>query len=429
MANFDPVDEQLAYIEKGSAEIIRESELRTKLEKSRATGKPLRIKLGMDPTAPDLHLGHTVVLRKLKHFQDLGHTVIFLIGDFTGMIGDPTGRSVTRPPLSREQIEQNAETYKAQVFKILDAEKTVIDFNRRWFAKFTADDFIRLAAKYTVSQMLEREDFHKRFVEEKPIAVHELLYPLAQGYDSVALEADVELGGTDQKFNLLVGRELQRAYGQEPQVVLTTPILEGWRSGEEKMSKSLDNAIGIHEPPLEMYGKVMAVSDEKMWRYYELLTDVQAPEIEKMKAEVHPMTAKKELAYRMVADFHSADAAAKAGEDWAKQFQKDEVPEDVNHVSVKFEDIVNIALSEVVFDYKDGSVFLSGGNYKGIRLDRLLVRCGLAASTSEASRKIKEGAVIIGNNVNRQPYFLVKELPYTVPVKLGKKVRMANIVK
>ena len=238
----------------------------------------------MDPTAPDLHLGHTVVLRKLKHFQDLGHTVIFLIGDFTGMIGDPTGRSATRPPLSREQIEQNAETYKAQVFKILDAQKTVVDFNRRWFAKFSADDFIRLAAKYTVSQMLEREDFHKRFLEEKPIAVHELLYPLAQGYDSVALEADVELGGTDQKFNLLVGRELQRAYGQEPQVVLTTPILEGL-DGVQKMSKSLGNAIGIHESPLEMYGKIMSISDEIMWRYYELLTDVSMSEIETMKRD------------------------------------------------------------------------------------------------------------------------------------------------
>ncbi|MGC2794111.1 MAG: tyrosine--tRNA ligase, partial [Candidatus Sulfotelmatobacter sp.] len=277
MANFAPVDEQLTYLKKGSAEIIREVDLRAKLEKSRATGKPLRVKLGMDPTAPDLHLGHTVVLRKLKHFQDLGHTAIFLIGDFTGMIGDPTGRSATRPPLTREQIEENAETYKAQVFKILDPQKTVIDFNRRWFAKFTADDFIRLMAKYTVSQLLEREDFHKRFREEKPIALHELLYPLVQGYDSVALEADVELGGTDQKFNLLVGRELQRAYGQESQVVLTTPILEGL-DGVQKMSKSLGNAIGIHEPPLEMYGKVMSISDEMMWRYYELLTDVQVAE-------------------------------------------------------------------------------------------------------------------------------------------------------
>ena len=325
MSTFAPVDEQLIYLKKGSAEIIREAELRAKLEKSRATGKPLRVKLGMDPTAPDLHLGHTVVLRKLKHFQDLGHTAIFLIGDFTGMIGDPTGRSVTRPPLSREQIEQNAETYKAQVFKILDPQKTVIDFNRRWMSQFTSDDFVRLMAKYTVSQLLEREDFHKRFQEEKPISVHELLYPLVQGYDSVALEADVELGGTDQKFNLLVGRELQRSYGQESQVVLTTPILEGL-DGVQKMSKSLGNAIGIHEPPLEMYGKIMSISDGMMWRYYELLTDVQVADIEKMKTATHPMAAKKDLARRIVADFHSAEAAVQAGEDWAKQFQKDEVP-------------------------------------------------------------------------------------------------------
>ena len=263
MAGFAPVDEQLAYIRKGAAEIIRESELREKLDNSRRTGKPLRVKTGFDPTAPDLHLGHTVLLRKMKHFQDLGHTVIFLIGDFTGMIGDPTGRSVTRPPLSREDIERNAETYKAQVFKILDPKKTAVDFNRRWFAKFTADDFIRLAAKYTVSQMLEREDFHKRFQDERPIAVHELLYPLAQGYDSVALEADVELGGTDQKFNLLVGREIQKGYGQSSQVVLTMPILEGL-DGTQKMSKSLGNAIGIHEAPLEMYGKLMSISADEI---------------------------------------------------------------------------------------------------------------------------------------------------------------------
>src|ERR1700686_197955 len=315
MPNFAPVDEQLAYIKKGSAEIIREAELRAKLEKSRAQGKPLRVKLGMDPTAPDLHLGHTVVLRKLKHFQDLGHTAIFLIGDFTGMIGDPTGRSATRPPLSREQIEQNAETYKAQVFKILDPKKTIIDFNRRWMGLFTSDDFVRLMAKYTVSQLLEREDFHKRFQDEKPISVHELLYPLVQGYDSVALEADVELGGTDQKFNLLVGRELQRAYGQESQVVLTTPILEGL-DGVNKMSKSLGNAIGIHEPPLEMYGKVMSISDEMMWRYYELLTDISHDDILTMIARVkagteHPMLLKKRLAKMIVADFHGKEAAEK----------------------------------------------------------------------------------------------------------------------
>jgi tyrosyl-tRNA synthetase len=412
MPNFAPVDEQLAYIKKGSAEIIRESELRSRLEKSRATSKPLRVKLGMDPTAPDLHLGHTVVLRKLKHFQDLGHTVIFLIGDFTGMIGDPTGRSATRPPLSREQIEQNAETYKAQVFKILDPQKTVIDFNRRWFSKFTADDFIRLAAKYTVSQMLEREDFHKRFLEEKPIAVHELLYPLAQGYDSVALEADVELGGTDQKFNLLVGRELQRAYGQEPQVVLTTPILEGL-DGVQKMSKSLGNAIGIHEPPLEMYGKIMSVSDEIMWRYYELLTDVSIPDIEKMKRESHPMQAKKDLARRIVADFHSADAATKAGEDWGKQFQKDEVPEEAEEVSLRVEEV-------------SGSV---DTNFRALlRLDRLLVKCGLAASATDATRKIKQGSVRIDSQVTNDPrVVLTPPPPKKLALRVGKRLRIAVI--
>src|SRR4030081_462599 len=337
MANFLPVDEQLAYIKKGAAEIVKESELRVKLERSLASGKPLRVKAGFDPTAPDLHLGHTVLLRKLKHFQDLGHTVIFLIGDFTGMIGDPTGRSATRPPLSREQIAENAETYKAQVFRILSPEKTVVDFNSRWFSKFSAEDFIRLTAKYTVSQMLEREDFHKRFRDEKPIAMHELLYPLAQGYDSVALEADVELGGTDQKFNLLVGREIQRAYGHESQVVLTMPILEGL-DGINKMSKSLGNAIGIHEAPLEMHGKVMSISDEMMWRYYELLTDMRSEQIVQLKddaasGKAHPMALKKELARTVVADFHSSEAAAKAGEDWAKQFQKDELPENIEEIS------------------------------------------------------------------------------------------------
>jgi tyrosyl-tRNA synthetase len=413
MSTFAPVDEQLTYLKKGSAEIIREGELRAKLEKSRATGKPLRVKLGMDPTAPDLHLGHTVVLRKLKHFQDLGHTAIFLIGDFTGMIGDPTGRSATRPPLTREQIEQNAETYKAQVFKILDPAKTVVDFNRRWFGPMSSDEFVRLAARYTVSQLLEREDFHKRFQDEKPISVHELLYPLVQGYDSVALEADVELGGTDQKFNLLVGRELQRAYGQESQVVLTTPILEGL-DGVQKMSKSLGNAIGIHEAPLEMYGKVMSISDEMMWRYYELLTDVSLAEISKMKQEVHPMAAKKELARRIVADFHSGEAAGKAGEDWGRQFQKDEVPESVEEVPV------NIA--EVGGSVDESSRAL-------VRLDRLLVKCGLAASTTDAARKLKQGSVRVENNeVTRDPRIVVLGPP---PVKLalrvGKQVKIAVI--
>src|SRR5450631_4390685 len=309
MSNFASVDDQVTYLKKGSMELIREADLRTKLEKSCATGKPLRVKLGMDPTAPDLHLGHTVVLRKLKHFQDLGHTAVFLIGDFTGMIGDPTGRSATRPPLSREQVEENAETYKAQVFKILDPKKTVIDFNRRWMGAFTSDDFVRLMAKYTVSQLLEREDFHKRFQEEKPISVHELLYPLVQGYDSVALECDVEMGGTDQKFNLLVGRELQKDYGQPSQIVATVPILEGL-DGEKKMSKSLGNYIGITEAPEVMFGKVMRISDSLMFRYYELLTDVSMEEIAAMqermaRGELHPMSAKMELGKLIVADFHS----------------------------------------------------------------------------------------------------------------------------
>ena len=396
MATFAPVEEQLTYLKKGSAEIIREADLRAKLEKSRSTGKPLRVKLGMDPTAPDLHLGHTVVLRKLKHFQDLGHTAIFLIGDFTGMIGDPTGRSATRPPLTREQIEENAETYKAQVFKILDPQKTVIDFNRRWFAAFTADDFVRLMAKYTVSQLLEREDFHKRFQDEKPISMHELLYPLVQGYDSVALEADVELGGTDQRFNLLVGRELQRAYGQESQVALTTPILEGL-DGVQKMSKSLGNAIGIHEPPLEMYGKIMSISDEMMWRYYVLLTDVQVAEIQTMMRETHPMQAKKELARRIVGNFHSARAAIAVEGDWGKQFQQNQVPDGVEEIQVKYADV---AWSEEDSDVSTGS-FVGprptglGTVQLGIRLDRLLVVCGLADSVSDAGRKLKAGSVRI----------------------------------
>jgi tyrosyl-tRNA synthetase len=414
MANFSPVDEQLAYLKKGAAEIVKESELRSKLERSLASGKPLRVKAGFDPTAPDLHLGHTVLLRKLKHFQDLGHTVIFLIGDFTGMIGDPTGRSATRPPLSREQIAENAETYKAQVFRILNKEKTVVDFNSRWFSKFSAEDFIRLTAKYTVSQMLEREDFHKRFRDEKPIAMHELLYPLAQGYDSVALEADVELGGTDQKFNLLVGRELQRAYGQESQVVLTTPILEGL-DGVNKMSKSLGNAIGIHEPPLEMYGKVMSISDEMMWRYYELLTDVRSERIAAMKVNAasgkeHPMALKKELAALIVADFHSAEKAEKAAADWSRQFQKDQAPDEVEEVSVDF--------AEIATTERDG-----------ILLDRLLVRCGLADSRTDAARKLKQGSVRVEDIVrSHHTYQLnLEKLPVRLRIRVGKRIKVAVV--
>jgi tyrosyl-tRNA synthetase len=422
MFTFAPVDEQLTYLKKGVAEIIRESELRAKLEKSRATGKPLRIKLGMDPTAPDLHLGHTVVLRKLKHFQDLGHTAIFMIGDFTGMIGDPTGRSATRPPLSVEQIEQNAETYRAQVFKILDPKKTVIDFNRRWMGKFTADEFVRLTAKYTVSQLLEREDFHKRFREEKPISVHELLYPLVQGYDSVALEADVELGGTDQKFNLLVGREIQRAYGQESQVVLTTPILEGL-DGVQKMSKSLNNAIGIHEPPLEMYGKIMSISDEMMWRYYELLTDVQIPDIEKMKREAHPMQAKKDLARRIVADFHSADAAAKAADDWAKQFQKNEVPGSIEAVSLQLGEVGQpspVRLSDI------GEANPLPGS--SIKVDKLLFKAGFVSSVTEGGNRRKAGSVRFNAEIVKDPIYIAGLPPIIIDVRVGHRMKRVHIV-
>jgi tyrosyl-tRNA synthetase len=399
MPSFPEVDEQLAYLRKGAAEIIRESDLRERLERSRASDKPMRVKAGFDPTAPDLHLGHTVLMRKLKHFQDMGHTVIFLIGDFTGLIGDPSGRSTTRPPLTREQIDQNAETYKAQVFKMLDREKTEVRFNSEWLSKLDYEGFIRLAAKFTVSQMLEREDFHKRFMEEKPIAMHELLYPIAQAYDSVALEADVELGGTDQKFNLLMGRELQRHYGQPPQIVLTTPLLEG-TDGVQKMSKSYGNYIGITEAPQEMFGKVMSISDELMWRYYELLTDLSMAEIEQLKSAVasgtaHPMKLKQELGKRVVGDFHSYDAAEQAAQDWARMFQKDEVPEDLALVTVRFEEVAAPHASSV-----DGNV--------QIKLDKLLARTGLATSVTDGLRKVKQNAVKVDGELKTDLVVAVK---------------------
>ncbi|HVO59900.1 MAG TPA: tyrosine--tRNA ligase [Terriglobales bacterium] len=408
MPDFKPVEQQLEYIKKGAFEIIRESDLREKLEKSRASGNPLRVKAGFDPTAPDLHLGHTVLLRKLKHFQDLGHTVIFLIGDFTGMIGDPTGRSATRPPLSPEEIMRNAKTYMAQVYKILDPQKTEVRFNSEWLGKMKSEDWVRLAAKYTVSQMLERDEFHKRFQEEKPIALHEFLYPLSQAYDSVILRADVELGGTDQKFNLLIGREIQRHFGQESQVVLTTPILEGL-DGVQKMSKSLNNAIGILEKPLDMYGKLMSVSDEMMWRYYELLTDLQLSEIEKLKRESHPMEAKKDLARRIVTDFHSADAAKQAAQDWARQFQKDEAPENVEQVNVPYPEIA-----------------AAGRDGHAVKLDKLLARCGLAESVSDASRKIKQKAVRVDGEVKTE-LILPVQLPTELLVRVGRNIRKVAI--
>jgi tyrosyl-tRNA synthetase len=419
MPSFPPIDDQLALIKKGAVEIIREGELRERLEKSLASGRPLRVKAGFDPTAPDLHLGHTVLIHKLRHFQILGHTVIFLIGDFTGMIGDPTGRMVTRPPLTREQITDNARTYLDQVYKILDRDKTEIRYNREWFGKFTADDFVRLTSRFTVSQMLEREDFHKRFQEEKPIAMHELLYPLVQGYDSVALEADVELGGTDQKFNLLVGREIQRAYGQTSQVVLTTPILEGL-DGVQKMSKSLGNAIGLTEPPLEMYGKVMSISDSMMWRYYELLTDVSTAEIGKMTAEAaagraNPMQHKKELARRIVADAHGENVASKASDDWAKQFQMHEAPEEIEQVGLKYSSVAKQTSSP------DEPVRSELG--WPVKLDKLLAVAGFVNSASEGLRKIKERAVRVNDQIVTDPVLFLKELDSPITIRLGRKVK------
>lgn len=365
------IDEQIEFLKKGTVDLIREEDLRAKLERSAKTGKPLRIKLGLDPTAPDIHVGHTVVIRKLKAFQDLGHTVIFLIGDFTGMIGDPSGKNVTRPPLSREEVNANAETYKQQMFKLLDPEKTELRFNGEWMDKFTAQDFVKLCAKTTVRQILERDDFTKRMQEEKPISLHELLYPLTQGYDSVALESDVELGGTDQKFNLLMGRNLQREFGQEPQVIITTPLLEGL-DGVNKMSKSLNNYIGIEEPPNEMFGKVMSISDELMWRYYELLTDLTEMEISNLRSEIekgeNPRNLKVRLAKLIITDFHSAADAEAAEEDFTRRFVQKEVPDDI--------------------ELKQ----MPAGTY---RIADLLAVTGLTASKGEARRLIEQGGVKI----------------------------------
>jgi len=366
------IDEQLAYLRKGMAEIIREEDLRDRMVAAAKEGRPLRVKAGFDPTAPDLHLGHTVLLRKMKHFQDLGHTVIFLIGDMTGLIGDPTGRNVTRPPMTREAVLQNAETYKTQVFKILDPVKTEIRFNSEWLAPLTWMDAVKLTSKYTVARILERDDFAKRYKEGAPISMHEMLYPLAQGYDSVALKADVEMGGTDQKFNLLVGRELQKDYGQPSQIVATVPILEGL-DGVNKMSKSLGNYIGITEPPEVMFRKVMQVSDDLMWRYYLVLTDKTEAEIAEMRAKLHPMEAKIALGRSIVADFHSPSDADAAVEVFTKVVRRKEVPEDMP--AVPLPDGVT----------KDGA----------IRVDKLLAHIGLATSVSDAVRKIKAGAVEI----------------------------------
>src|SRR5437879_3295255 len=371
-------NKQVADWTKGAEETIRVEELRARLERSAATAKPLRVKAGFDPTAPDLHLGHTVLIRKLRHFQQLGHTVIFLIGDATALIGDPTGRNVTRKPLNPEEIEVNAETYKEQVFKILDRDATEVRYNSEWLDKLSYYDMVKLMAQFTVSQMLEREDFHKRFNEEQPIALHELIYPIAQGYDSVALECDVELGGTDQKFNLMRGRDLQKHYGQPQQIVLMMPIIEGL-DGVQKMSKSLNNAIGVHEPAGEMYGKLMSISDDLMWRYWTLLTDLRASEIAAMQDEVregslHPMQAKKNLAWTITKGFHSAADADAAAESWAKLFQQRGVSEDVP--------VVKVSLAE------DGLIAAADASAVEIRVPKLLVLAGLASSAGEATRKL-----------------------------------------
>jgi tyrosyl-tRNA synthetase len=352
------IDEQLAYIKKGLAELIREEDLRERLIAAAKANRPLRVKAGFDPTAPDLHLGHTVLLRGMKHFQDLGHTVIFLIGDSTAKIGDPSGRNATRPPLTNEEILANTETYKKQVFKVLDPEKTEVRFNSEWLDQLGYEGIIRLCSRYTVARILEREDFSNRYKSGVPISVHELLYPLAQGYDSVALQCDVEMGGTDQKFNLLVGRELQRDYGQPSQIVATVPILEGL-DGEKKMSKSLGNFIGITEPAEIMYRKVMSISDEMMPRYYELVTDIYMPR------DLHPMDAKKNLARLIVTDFHSAADAARAAEAFSSVVQHKQAPDD----------IATVELSEP------------------LRLDKLLAKIGLAESIADAQRKLKANSV------------------------------------
>jgi tyrosyl-tRNA synthetase len=361
------LDTSLARIRRGSEEIIEESELIAKLKRDR----PLRIKAGFDPTAPDLHLGHTVLIQKLKHFQDLGHQVLFLIGDFTGMIGDPSGKSETRVSLTREEVIRNAETYKRQIFKILDPEKTELMFNSTWMDKFSAYDFVQLCSKYTVARMLEREDFHNRFQNNRPISIHEFLYPLVQGYDSIAMRADVELGGTDQKFNLLVGRTLQRQEHMEPQVILTMPILEGL-DGVQKMSKSLGNYVGIEEPAGDMFGKLMSVSDDLMFRYYELLSDKDMAEVHSLKQDMdqgrkHPKEIKEELAMEITARFHSLEAARQAREDFARVFFQHELPSDMPTVEV----------------LADQSALLGD----------VLVRSGLCQSKGEVKRLCKQGAV------------------------------------
>lgn len=399
------VSEQLEIISRGAVEILLEKELVEKLEKSKKTGVPLRVKAGFDPTAPDLHFGHTVLLQKLRQFQQLGHEIYFLIGDFTGMIGDPTGKSETRKALTREDVLRNAETYKEQVFKILDPEKTKVVFNSEWLSPLQASDLIALAAKYTVARMLERDDFQKRFAGQQPISIHEFLYPLIQGYDSVALKADIELGGTDQKFNLLVGRELQREWGQAPQTVITMPLLEGL-DGINKMSKSLGNYIGINETPDDIFGKIMSISDELMVRYYELLSDLPLDKLQRLKdglrdGSVHPMAAKKALGKELVGRYHGSVAATAAEENFVLRFRDNQVPED---------------MPEVALQCEAGTILLC----------KALAEAGLVKSNSEGRRSILQGGVKVNSDkVSDESCELCKGNEYVVQV--GKR-RFARLI-
>jgi tyrosyl-tRNA synthetase len=383
---------------RGAAEVISEAELKDKLEKSAKDGRPLRVKAGFDPTAPDLHLGHTVLIQKLKQFQELGHEVIFLIGDFTGMIGDPSGKSETRPPLTPEQVAANAETYRQQAGKVLDLSKTRVEFNSRWMNKMSSADMIKLASRFTVARMLERDDFHKRYHEQRPISIHEFMYPLIQGWDSVELEADVELGGTDQKFNLLVGRELQKETGHVPQVVLMMPLLEG-TDGVNKMSKSLGNYIGINEPPSDIFGKVMSISDELMLRYYELLSDIPTDRLYRLRDDIksgrlHPMEAKKRLAAEMVARFHGEDAAKAARDGFENQFSKGQLPDEIPEVEIEW-------------------------TAETLPLSAIMATSGVASSASEGQRLIKGGGVEL--NGQKQTVPTIRIAPGEYLIKAGKR--------
>ena len=428
---FKPVDEQLAYLKKGVAEIIPEPELAAKLEHSRKTGTPLRVYLGVDPTAPDIHLGHTVVLRKLKHFQDLGHTAIFLIGDFSAMIGDPTGQSETRPPLTREQVDANAKTYLAQVSKLLDPQKTEVRYNSEWLDKLSSHDIVRICGHYSLARMLEREDFRSRLEQHQPISVHELLYPLLTAYDAVALKSDVEIGATEQKFNILVHRDIQRAYGLLGEVAVTMPILVGL-DGSRKMSKSLGNYIGITEPPAEIFGKLMSIPDDLMWTYYDLATDRTPAQIAALKKEVstgatHPMDVKMRLAQEVIAGFHSEDAARKAAENFQRVFRDRQAPAEMNEVTLKRMPMGHSVRRKTASGSSSHMVTdLSKGPEKW---SKLLAHLGEVLSASEAERLMKQGGFEINGTVTKDPTCKVNlGEPGSYEVRAGKKKFLRIII-